>query len=550
MVSTELVYTAAVLGLVNHVYFHKFEPLTAHWPLLIVGVQPFILVFSLHTFNLVNVLTATTVLLATLFTSIGIYRAGPWHPLANIPGPFWARVSKYWSLGVLLTGEKHVMMKRLHEQYGDVVRVGPNEVSIAHVDGIRNVFGTSGFQKGPFYDTWSDPTLPTKALLNLRGDAHANRRRIWNRGMNTEGLKGFEHVLAKRLVILLSQFDKIAKSGPGNNKLDLAAWFSYLTFDFMGDLAFGGPFNMLRDGGDKDGMWAIVGQGAKATAIISQIPWLVPTFNGIPGANYIMDRLRAFAQQSSENRIKSGVGEHKDLWYHLMDEEGHEKRTIPVHDVVVDGVLAIVAGSDTAAIALTYFFYRMLLDRKIYERVQAEVDSVYPDAESCLDSDRHDDLKFLSACIQESLRLFPPVPTGGPRKIPKGESRVVAGKLIAPETQIYVPAYVIQRSPVNFFPAPDSYDPDRWLRSSEHNVAENETLDYSAFIPFSYGAANCAAKHLAWRQLLMTLSAVLKKYDIKFLDPESKTGKDWESTMHDFYVTETGPLMVEVTLRK
>ncbi|KAF7308180.1 hypothetical protein HMN09_00665800 [Mycena chlorophos] len=391
------------------------------------------------------------------------------------------------------------------------------------------------------------PRSPTKALLNLRGDAHANRRRIWNRGMNSEGLKGFEHVLAKRLVIMLSQFDKMIAEGKGKSPVDLAAWFSYLTFDFMGDLAFGGGFDMLRDGGDKNGLWAIIKQGAKATAIIAQTPWIVPTFNMIPGANYIMDRLRLFAKESAERRIATGAKEHKDIWYHLMDEEGHEKVKPPVHDVVVDGVLIIVAGSDTSSVALSYFIYCMLCNPELYARAQAEVDSVYPDVESCLDSTHHDELKFLTACIQESLRLFPPVPTGGPRKIPKGDAKIIAGKLIPPETQIYVPAYVIHRSPANFAPAPDTFDPDRWLRTS----SDAETLNHAAFMSFSYGAANCAAKHLAWRELLMTLSALLKRYNMKFVDesPNAKTGRDWESTMHDFFVTETGELKVEFSLR-
>ncbi|KAJ7066107.1 high nitrogen upregulated cytochrome P450 monooxygenase 2 [Mycena amicta] len=533
MAPSDLVGSAALLGVANHIYFHRFEPENAHYPLFAVLLQPFLLTAALHQLTFTNVLLTNVVLLSTLFTSIILYRISPWHPLAHIPGPFAA------------PGKKHRVLKELHDKLGDVVRVGPNEVSMVHTDAIRSVFGTGGFQKGPFYEPWSDPTLPTKALLNLRGDAHANRRRIWNRGMNSEGLKGFEQVLAKRLVILLSQFDKMVKDGNGKGTVDLAAWFSYLTFDFMGDLAFGGGFDMLRDGGDKNGLWAIVKQGAKATAIIAQLPWIVPTFNLIPGANAIMDRLRRFANENATARIKAGAKESKDLWYHLMDEDNHEKVKPPLHDVVVDGVLVIVAGSDTSSVALSYFIYCMLCHPEIYARAQAEVDSVYPDAETALDSGRHDELKFLTACIQESLRLFPPVPTGGPRKIPAGDDKIIAGKVIPAETQIYVPAYVIHRSPKNFSPGPDTYDPERWLRST----SDAEILNHAAFMSFSYGAANCAAKHLAWRELLMTASVVLKRYNMRFVSPDSKEGKDWESTMSDFFVTETGGLKVEMSFR-
>ena len=32
-----------------------------------------------------------------------------------------------------------------------------------------------------------------------------------------------------------------------NEKVDLTAWFNYATFDLAGDLAFGEPFNCLKD---------------------------------------------------------------------------------------------------------------------------------------------------------------------------------------------------------------------------------------------------------------------------------------------------------------
>ncbi|KAJ7055928.1 cytochrome P450, partial [Mycena amicta] len=489
-----------------------------------------------------NVLTATAVLLATLTSSIVAYRLSPWHPLAHIPGPTLAKISKLWSVKLSLSGKKHRVFKELHERYGDFVRTGPNEVSIVHSDAVKAVLGTGGFQKGQYYDPYSDPTLGSRNLLNLHGDAHANRRRVWNRGMSSDSLKGYESILANRVALLLEQFDKFAK---GSGKVNVAEWFGYFTFDFMGDMAFGGGFEMLRDGSDRDGIFSVIKIGVKATAVMGQIPWITPTMDVIPGANGIVQRLRRFAQDSAKNRMASGPKDRKDLWYHLMDEEGHEKVQPTVPEVVVDGVLAIVAGSDTSSMALSSFVWCMMSNPDIYARARAEVDAVYPDAEAIFDSEKHGELEFVTACIQESLRLYPPVPTGGPRKIPAGEPRLVAGKLIPEQTQIYLPSYVIHRSPNHFFPAPDKYDPDRWLRPH----SESEKLNQAMFLSFSYGAANCAAKRLAWRELIMAASAVLKRYDMRFAEPAGKEGKGWVDTIEDFYVTDAGKLMVDISLR-
>jgi len=54
------------------------------------------------------------------------YRHSSFHPLAKYPGPFLARTSKWWSAYLSGTGNQHRLLKRLHDRYGDVIRIGLN----------------------------------------------------------------------------------------------------------------------------------------------------------------------------------------------------------------------------------------------------------------------------------------------------------------------------------------------------------------------------------------------------------------------------------------
>lgn len=74
------------------------------------------------------------------------------------------------------------------------------------------------------YDPRTDPTLSTCSLLVLRGEAHANRRRIWNRGMSSESLKEYESILEKRVAQLVDRLGGLSGS------IDIAEWFSYFTY--------------------------------------------------------------------------------------------------------------------------------------------------------------------------------------------------------------------------------------------------------------------------------------------------------------------------------
>ena len=94
------------------------------------------------------------------------YRLSPLHPLAHYPGPVQYRISKL-VFGLEATrGYSHYRLKDLHARYGDVVRIGtcfhrdthetsvpevirpgPNELSINDVDAIGPVLGSTGLPK-------------------------------------------------------------------------------------------------------------------------------------------------------------------------------------------------------------------------------------------------------------------------------------------------------------------------------------------------------------------------------------------------------------------
>ena len=67
--------------------------------------------------------TYVTYLSALSLSVIG-YRLSPIHPLARYPGPLGAKISKFWHAFIATTGKQHHYVKRLHEQYGNVVRIG------------------------------------------------------------------------------------------------------------------------------------------------------------------------------------------------------------------------------------------------------------------------------------------------------------------------------------------------------------------------------------------------------------------------------------------
>lgn len=75
------------------------------------------------------------------------YRDG----LRQIPGPFLASFSNLWKLNAAWHQNMHRENLRVHEDYGDIVRIGPNHVSLADPQSMRTIYGvTNVFPKVRF----------------------------------------------------------------------------------------------------------------------------------------------------------------------------------------------------------------------------------------------------------------------------------------------------------------------------------------------------------------------------------------------------------------
>lgn len=81
-------------------------------------------------------------------TGLFLWSLGTWWRLRHIPGPFFASTSNFQRVWWVKTGQAHLHHQRVHEKYGDVVRIGPNMVSISNPEAIPIIYPMrTGFPK-------------------------------------------------------------------------------------------------------------------------------------------------------------------------------------------------------------------------------------------------------------------------------------------------------------------------------------------------------------------------------------------------------------------
>lgn len=135
----------------THWFFNRHEPKTPEPVLATIFAVPALwaIVLLPHFASpLPTILFSFATYFAVLALSIAAYRLSPFHPLASFPGTPISKLTKWWGVWETYEGRHYLRVRELHKKYGPIVRVGPNELSIADVTAIPAVLGSGGLPKG------------------------------------------------------------------------------------------------------------------------------------------------------------------------------------------------------------------------------------------------------------------------------------------------------------------------------------------------------------------------------------------------------------------
>lgn len=94
--------------------------------------------------------------------------------------------------------------------------------------------------------------------------------------------------------------DQLGKFGP--SPVNVLQWFNFLSFDLMGDFAFGKSFNLIESGQWTSGV-KLIQEGIDILGIISPVPWLAQVAFSIPGAAEKWNRLIDWCKSTMGERL-------------------------------------------------------------------------------------------------------------------------------------------------------------------------------------------------------------------------------------------------------
>ncbi|KAH7141644.1 cytochrome P450 67 [Dactylonectria macrodidyma] len=444
-------------------------------------------------------------LLAGLYTSLVVYRV-LFHPLRRFPGPFLARLSSGYPTSLVLK-RLHFFeeTERLHAVYGDYVRTGPNELSIVNPKAVQAIHSNaSKCSKGPWYNL----QLPSVSLHSTRDRAeHAHRRKTWDQGFSSKALRDYEPRVIHYTNQLMTQIEMM-KGKPMN----VAEEFNLYSFDIMGNLAFGKDFNMVKTQKMHPAMH-LLHSTTKLVGIISHLSWVFPLAQTIPGLTAEFHRFEKWLDQQVLERMENEP-EVPDVFSWILKTYRSLQKPTRQDELNLrgDAMLIVVAGSDTTAASLTCLFLELAIHPEKYRTLQTEVDKYF----SGTDAPDHvslTKLPYLQACIDESLRMHPALPSGVQRKTPK-QGLQIGETYIPGNSLVQIPLHTLYKD-ARVFTQPNDYIPERWTSRPEL------VRDNSVFAPFLIGRYSCVGKQLALMEIRHVASQIAHNYDIRLADDQN-----------------------------
>ena len=179
--------------------------------------------------------------------------------IQSIPGPFLAAYTDLWRFIVVWRRRPEVHHIRLHRQYGDIVRLGPNSVSITDLEAVKKIYAlNSGFVKSDFYPV-QQTISKGKRLYTLFTSTdekfHAKLRRAVANAYSMSSLVQFEPLVDSTIEVFLKELGSRFGDKSGEEGVcDFGTWLQYYAFDVIGELSFSKRLGFVEEGRDVDGI--------------------------------------------------------------------------------------------------------------------------------------------------------------------------------------------------------------------------------------------------------------------------------------------------------
>ncbi|KAJ5904765.1 uncharacterized protein N7473_001681 [Penicillium subrubescens] len=450
------------------------------------------------------------------------------HPLRHYPGPKLLAASQLLNVYHIVKGDGSKYTAELHEAYGDVVRVGPNELSFISPSANKTIYGGRPqegevFEKNPIANLQG--TREIQNIFFAPSKPHARYKKLMAPAFSEMAIREQEtmlqHYTTRLIQALRGERANAAGEASKENEIsgykgrqmypdqqqivDLSAWYNFIIFDVLSSLAFGQSVGCLDQG-----CWH---------------PWVSSIFNAIINATFLEAAHRlwpyhlVFDWLITPRELKDDYASHLHYTQGALKNRNQEdsarkanfssfiQKGMTEEELFDNANIVVTAGGETTAATLSATTYYLMHNRPSYEKLVKEIRERFQ-CEGDIKLSALGDLKYLRAVIKESLRIHPAIAIGLHRLTP-AKGKFIDEHWVPGGTWVAVANLAACRN-TRYWKNPDKFVPERWLGDPEY---ASDNLDAAS--PFSIGTRACIGINLANANMRLILARLLWNFDLE-----------------------------------
>ncbi|MCJ1473373.1 hypothetical protein MMC13_002024 [Lambiella insularis] len=492
---------------------------------------------------------AVLVLVILYLATVIIYNLY-FHPLAKLSGPTIWKASRLPFVNSLVRGYIVRDVQKIHQKYGDIVRLAPDEVSFAKEESWDDIF-TSRLARNPFIKDQilfkAPPGQSSNMLLTPVEADSARMKKLMGPAFTERTTLQQEPIVQSYVGLLMGKLRDIVTLSTIQKQgavVDMMAWFNFYAFDVIGDLGLGESFGCLDN--DKYHPWVNMVNSLTKTMTMAQATRYYPLLESV--LLMLVPRSLMKKQQDHYSLAVTRIHRRMNLDTDRLDfmtpvlKENKGFGRMSLQEIESTYALLILVGSESVATSLSGVVNCLVQNPIEMFKLTQEIRGTFEDKSKITFAGVRD-LPYLNAVIQEGLRLCNPLAAGVPRMVPQGGATVCGQFLPEYQTHITINPTAMSRSPT-YFEEPESFLPDRFLPESLRPARFTDD-NRGTQKPFGQGSRLCIGKPLALAQLRTVLARLVWEFDL-----EEVPGKrlDW-TKQKSYFVTQKEPVMVRIRAR-
>jgi len=377
-----------------------------------------------------------------------------------------------------------------------------------------------------------------KGIFLVNGEQWKSKRKMASNLFHHRNLKSYISIFLKNSVKFVNIVNRIRENNEedyANKGIDFQGYFMRYTLDSFCEIGFGVNINSLNSN--------------EAALRFQEAFDFVQTYADKRARTGELGRYKEFFWKNSEfqshlkylndfvfdiiNRRKSETEEELEgrgdllsqlLLHNIKAKKEENKEELISDEELRDWIMNfLIAGRDTTAILMTWCTYLLSLPEnyKFYENVVSEIDDLYSISSTdqsnftnnfnLIDKitfETQKKQKNLRKVLQETLRLYPPVPVDGYAAIKDDIIETSTGSKIFVKKGTFVlySAWTTHRQEYNFKEA-EKFNPDRF----------DEPITPFSFVPFHGGPRVCLGQEMAFIEAKILITCLLSHFNFHLI---------------------------------